>query len=319
MTKLSGLPREQVLADLKEAGPRIAPGRRRRGVRRPRAQADRARQGASRQLDRHPPRGTRVGHPHALHDALRPRRDLRGADRPPASPARPPGRDRRLPGLHPAAVPSREHGLRAARLALLDRLRRPAHDRRLAPHARQHPEREGVLDHDLDAARPGGAPLRRERHPGHGHGGADRPCRRRRDAAGGEGAEPGLADPRGGPGARAARHALQHREDASRDPAAGPDLLREHGAGLLRPDRRRRRAGPRRADRAQPPPDRGRDRRRPDLVDRVRPKRRQAAAAPASCASRPRAPSTRSSSSPAGRSSRCGRWRSRRRARRRSS
>ena len=153
------------------------------------------------------------GHPDALHDALRPRRDLRGAGRPLARAARPAGRDRRLPGLHPAAVPPREHRLRAARLALLDRLRRPEDDRRLAAHARQHPEHQGVLDHDLDAARPGRAALRRERHPGHRDGGADRPRRRRRDAAGGEDRRPRLADPRGGPRPRPARHALQHRED----------------------------------------------------------------------------------------------------------
>ena len=101
--------------------------------------------------------------------------------------ARPAGRDRRLPGLHPAAVPPGEHGLRAARLAAHDRHRRPEDDRRVAPDARQHRARQGVLDHDLDAARPGGAALRRERHPGHGGRGEDRPRRRRRDADGGEG------------------------------------------------------------------------------------------------------------------------------------
>ena len=60
---------------------------------------------------------------------------------------------------------------------LLDRRRRPEDDRRLAPDARQHPEHQGLLDHDLDAARAGRPALRRERHPGHGDGGADRPRR----------------------------------------------------------------------------------------------------------------------------------------------
>ena len=44
-------------------------------------------------------------------------------DRPPAAPARPAGRDGRLPRVHPARVPSREHRLRAARLQVPDRAR----------------------------------------------------------------------------------------------------------------------------------------------------------------------------------------------------
>ena len=96
----------EILADLKEAGLGSLPGG---GAE---VFADRVRkliapgQGASRQLDRHPPGRPRHGHPHPLHDALRPRRELRGAGRPLAAAARPAGRDRRLPGLHPAAVPS---------------------------------------------------------------------------------------------------------------------------------------------------------------------------------------------------------------------
>ena len=109
----------------------------------------------------------RLGHPDALHDALRPRRDLRGARRPPAAPARPAGRDRRLPRLHPARVPSGEHRLRAARLQVPDRRRGPEDARRLAPAARQHPEHQGVLDLADDADRAGRAALRRERRPGH--------------------------------------------------------------------------------------------------------------------------------------------------------
>ena len=88
---------------------------------------------------------------------------------------------------------------------------------------------------------------------------------------------------------------------APRDPAR-PHPLREHGAGLL-PARRRGRGGRRRADRAEPAAARRRARHRADLVDRVR------AATPTGCgccrgsASRPRARSTRSSSSRACRSS----------------
>ena len=118
-------------------GARLAARRRRRGLRRPRAAARRARQGASGQLVPRPPDRARARDPDALHDALRARRDLRGARRPPAPAARPPGRDRRLPRVHPARVPPGEHGLRAARLEAHGRLRRPEDDRRLAPPARQ--------------------------------------------------------------------------------------------------------------------------------------------------------------------------------------
>ena len=45
--------------------------------------------------------------------------------------------------------------------------RRPEDARGLPAAARQHPEREGLLDHDGHAAGAGRAPLRRERRPGH--------------------------------------------------------------------------------------------------------------------------------------------------------
>ena len=96
--------------------PRRAHGRRRRGVRRPRAAARRARQGAPRHLVPRPRHRAPARHPDALHAALRPRRDLRGADRAPAPAARPAGQDGRLPRVHPARVPPGEHGLRAPRL-----------------------------------------------------------------------------------------------------------------------------------------------------------------------------------------------------------
>ncbi len=159
---------------------RVAARRRRRDLRRPRAPADRARQGASGHLDRDAPHRARPRHPDALHHALRPRRDLRGADRPPAPAARPPGRDRRLPRVHPARVPPGEHRLRAARLEAVGRHRRPEGDRRVAAHARQHPEREGLLDHDGHAHGGRGPALRGERRPGHGHARDDLPRGRAR-------------------------------------------------------------------------------------------------------------------------------------------
>ena len=116
---------------------RVAPGRRRRGLRRSRAPARRAREGAPGLLVPHAPHRARPRDPDALHDALRPRRDLRGAGRPPSPPPRPPGRDRRLPRLRPARVPSREHRLRAPRLDAHRRLRRPQDDRGLAAPPRQ--------------------------------------------------------------------------------------------------------------------------------------------------------------------------------------
>ena len=115
----------------------------------------------------------------------------------------------RLPLLHPARLPPREHRLRAARLPLHDRRRRPEGDRRLAAVARQRPAREGVLDHDGPPARPGRAPLRRRRRPGHGRAGEDLPGggRERRHRAEGRRARP--LRPRRGPHPGAARQPLQ--------------------------------------------------------------------------------------------------------------
>jgi len=91
----------------------------------------------------------------------------------------------------------------------VDRLRRPEDDRGVAPAARQHRERQGVLDHDGPAACPGGAPFRRERRAGHGRARADLSRRRRayRDRAENPGARAFRARGRADPGA--ARHALQ--------------------------------------------------------------------------------------------------------------
>ena len=84
--------------------------------------------------------------------------------RPPDAAARPAGRDRRLQRLHPARLPPREqlHGARVPH----HRTRRSAAHRHLPPGARQHGQHQGLLDHDLSEARPGGAGLRRRRLDG---------------------------------------------------------------------------------------------------------------------------------------------------------
>ena len=64
---------------------RLAAGRRRRDLRRPRAAVDRSRQGAPRPVVRDARHRAPPRHPDALHDALRARRDVRGAGRPPAA------------------------------------------------------------------------------------------------------------------------------------------------------------------------------------------------------------------------------------------
>ena len=88
MTTLSGLTHEQVLRELKAAGLGSLPGG---GAE---IFADRVRKLVAPGKE-HPEiwlqthdTAHRARHPDALHDALRARRDLRGADRPPAAPAR---------------------------------------------------------------------------------------------------------------------------------------------------------------------------------------------------------------------------------------
>src|SRR5581483_3452008 len=187
----------------------LAAGRGRRDLRRARPQPDRARQGAGGGMVPRPRHGASHGYSDPLHAAVRARRDLRGADRPHAAPARAAGCDGRVPRLHPARVPSREHRLRAARLPAHDRRRRPEDDRCRAADARQHPEREGVLDHDGHADGAARAALRRQRRAGHGRAREDLPGSRRdeRDRAEDSGARPVREG--GGPHPRAAGHALQ--------------------------------------------------------------------------------------------------------------
>ena len=86
MTKLSGLTHDEVLRELHRRRARLAAGRRRRGLRRPRVRKIVAPGQGAAGIWLHVHRdGPRHGHAHALHDALQPRRDLRGAHRPPAA------------------------------------------------------------------------------------------------------------------------------------------------------------------------------------------------------------------------------------------
>ena len=88
--------------------PRFAAGRRRRDLRRARAPEDLPRQGGRRSVSLDSPHRAPHGAAHQRHDALRAHRDDGGARRSHAARARAAGRDRRVPGVHPARVPSRQ-------------------------------------------------------------------------------------------------------------------------------------------------------------------------------------------------------------------
>ena len=149
MTTLSGLTHEQVLRELKAAGLGSLPGRRRRGLRRPRAAARRARARSTRtsgSTSTTPPTGsgsrrtarcstatsrpTRSAIDHLLR--LRDQQDATG------------GFLAFIPlAFHPENTVFERRGFTSH-----DRRRRPEDARRLAADARQHPEHQGVLDHD---------------------------------------------------------------------------------------------------------------------------------------------------------------------------
>ncbi len=172
-------------------------------------------------------------------------------------------------------------------------------------------EHQGVLDHDLDAARPGGAALRRERHPGHGRRGDDRPRRRRGHAHRGEGRLARPRDPRGRPRSRcsATRTTTSCGASTGDAPSPRPRRVHQHLPGRVgavapsrpgaRPSRssacRRRSTACSRARR---------DRRRQLLERRVRARARRATCCCRRCASARTARSSRCSSS---RDCRCGR------------
>ena len=201
-----------------------------------------------------------------------------------AAPPRAAGPHRRLPRVHPARVPPGEHRLRAPRLAPHDRRRRPQDARFRAPDARQRAEHQGLLDHDGDADGPGRAPLRRERRTGHGDARGDLPGRRRHRGHGADSSASSPASSARPVGSPSSATRCTTRYDGGppgtpRDPARA-DLVRQHGAGLPPADLGRR-GDHGRPHRAQPDVARRRDRHRADLVDRVRPRRVAAAAAPA--------------------------------------
>ncbi len=130
----------------------------------------------------HPRRGALAGHQDQLHDALRSHRDARRARRPPHPPARAARCERRLPRIHPALVPPRQH--RARGPAGDDRLRRPQDARDRATDARQHPAHQGVLDHGGPQDRPDLDRVRCRRHRRHRGRGAHHAHGRRDDARG---------------------------------------------------------------------------------------------------------------------------------------
>ena len=73
-------------------------------------QPDLRAQGRRPPLVRHPSHGPRTRPALELHDALRPHRAAVPPHRPPDSPPRAAGRNRRLPDVHPAGVPPGQHG-----------------------------------------------------------------------------------------------------------------------------------------------------------------------------------------------------------------
>ena len=158
---LYGMTDEQVLRELMDAGLASLPGggaevfaeRVRRKICHDKADADRW-------LSIHRT-AHRLGHEVERDDALRPHRDERRARRSHAARPRAAGRDRRLPGVHPAGVPSRQQP--DAQAAGADRIGHAARARRVAADARQHPAREGVLDCDRRGAGADGAVVRRRR------------------------------------------------------------------------------------------------------------------------------------------------------------
>ena len=143
---LYGMTDEQVLRELMDAGLDSLPGG---GAE---IFAERVRQkichdkcGADRYLAIHRI-AHRLGHAHQRHDAVRPHRDDGGARRSHAARASAAGRDRRLPGVHPARVPSRQQP--DAQAAGAERHGHAARARRVAADARQHSAHQGVLDCD---------------------------------------------------------------------------------------------------------------------------------------------------------------------------
>ena len=105
---LYGMTDEQVLRELMQAGLELAARRRGRGVCRTRAEEDLPRQVRRRPMARHSPHCAPARHALQRHHAVWAHRDVRGAHRSHAPRPRAAGRDRRVPGVHPARVPPRQ-------------------------------------------------------------------------------------------------------------------------------------------------------------------------------------------------------------------
>ena len=100
------------------------------------------------------------------------------------------------------------------------RLRHAARARRVAPHARQHPARQGVLDRDRRGARADSALVRRRRHGRHRAGGKHLSHGWIAHAGSAVDRRHRAADPRRRPGAGGAGHVLQRRAAQGRAAAS---------------------------------------------------------------------------------------------------
>ncbi|CAG6398626.1 putative Uncharacterized 50.6 kDa protein in the 5\\'region of gyrA and gyrB [Actinacidiphila cocklensis] len=135
----------------------------------------------------HPPAGALQGPQDALHHALRPHRGAQAPRRPRAAAARTAGRDRRLPGLHPAALPARLRGHEGRQGP--QHPAGPHHDgdrcggaedlRGLPAALRQCAAREGLLGDARPVHGPAGPEPRRRRHGRLGRRVQDHPRRGR--------------------------------------------------------------------------------------------------------------------------------------------
>ncbi len=127
---------------------------------------------------------------------------------------------RRLPGVHPAGVSSRQQPDAEAAGAL--RRRHAARARRVAADARQHSARQGVLDCDRRRGGADGALVRRGRSRRHRAGREDLSHGRQPHARVADHDGSRAAHPRRRPRALRARHALQRRRGGARSGAGSP-------------------------------------------------------------------------------------------------
>ena len=153
--RLTGRPTRDLLAEFKDAGLGSLPGGGAE-IFHPEVRdkicehkADAARVAA------HPPRGPRARPALQRHHALRPHRGAAPPHRSPDPAARVAGRDGRLPDVHPAGVPPRQH--QAGAHAQAERPDGPEDDGGQPADARQLRAHQGVLGHARHQDGPGGA------------------------------------------------------------------------------------------------------------------------------------------------------------------